>query len=250
MAVDRRAAVRIVSPWRSDDARSTPSEPPPVVAAIRGGGGGGGAGSDSSSNRAVAPAPAQWQGQPAPSATPPHLPNALGLDRPLLLQLRRVAIASILATDMARHPGTMDALLALGAPAPLQALPAEDLAAIYLHAADLSAPLCPDFAVAYEWSERCNAEFQRQAAAEAALGLPSLPFMTALGTAVERARQQLVFLDCIVIPLWNAIGAAFPEAAGLADALPQHRSRYAALAAGERVPEAEAVPWPPPLREP
>ena len=45
---------------------------------------------------------------------------------------------------------------------PSSLLPAEDLAPVILHASDLSAPLCPDFALAYEWSERCNAEFHAQ----------------------------------------------------------------------------------------
>lgn len=73
-----------------------------------------------------------------------------------------------------------------------------------------------------------------------------MPFMTTLGSPADRARQQIVFLDCVIAPLWAAVGAAFPEVAGLAAALPANRERYAALAEGAVLPEVAAIPWPPP----
>lgn len=96
------------------------------------------------------------------------------------LQFRRIAVAGILGTDMARHPLVVDTLRSLSSGAGFSepqcraaarvtscspdvlAPSPEELSALLLHAADLSAPLCPDFAVAYEWSERCYAEFHSQ----------------------------------------------------------------------------------------
>jgi len=96
------------------------------------------------------------------------------------LQFRRIAVAGILGTDMARHPQVVDTLRSLSSGAGFSestcrtaaraascspdvlAPSPEELSALLLHAADLSAPLCPDFAVAYEWSERCYAEFSSQ----------------------------------------------------------------------------------------
>ena len=96
------------------------------------------------------------------------------------LQFRRIAVSGILGTDMARHPLVVDTLQSLSSGAGLSepqcrsgarvasrspdvlAPSPEELSALVLHAADLSAPLCPDFSIAYEWSERCYAEFNSQ----------------------------------------------------------------------------------------
>lgn len=139
----------------------------------------------------------------------PHVPahsNILGLDLADFKRLRQVAVDAILGTDMARHAELVDATRTRGA-----TLAPNELITVLLHAADISAPLHPDFSVAYEWSERCNAEFAAQAAAEAAMGLPSAPFMHALGTRRSRASQQLVFLDFVVTPFWRTLSDAFPE---------------------------------------
>lgn len=176
-----------------------------------------------------------------------------------------MAIVGILWTDAQRHPETVNALQSFGAalsrrggchddapPLSPPSLSATDVAAWVIHAADLSAQLCPDFSVAYDWSERCYAEFTAQvrwaesshlviscvlvhpllptqAAVEAAAGLPSAAYMNDLTKRADRARQQLVFLDYVVTPLWAAVSVAFPEAAGLAVALLANRRSYAAI---------------------
>jgi dual 3',5'-cyclic-AMP and -GMP phosphodiesterase 11 len=102
--------------------------------------------------------------------------NVLNLDRASLQQFRRVAIASILATDMAQHAGHVERLRGLS-PEDVPRLPPEEVASLLMHAGDLSGQLCTDFASAFEWMERCNAEFHMQANLERANGLPSAPFM-------------------------------------------------------------------------
>jgi hypothetical protein len=161
---------------------------------------------------------------------------------------------------MTRHAGLVDATRTRGA-----ALPPLELITVLLHVADVSAPLHPNFLVTYEWSERCNAEFAAQGAAEAAMGLLSTPFMHALGTCRSRASQQLVFLDFVIAPLWRTLSDAFPElgesssvrlcifgepsspsfalAADLAAALPLHRARYADLAEGKSDDAAVDSNW-------
>lgn len=160
---------------------------------------------------AAASLPASEGSSPAGSghALAPHVPahsNILALGLTDFSRLRQIAVEAILGTDMARHAELVDATRTRGA-----ALPSPELITVLLHVADISAPLHPDFVISYEWSERCNAEFATQGAAEAAMGLPSTPFMHALGTRRSRASQQLVFLDFVVAPLWRTLSDAFPE---------------------------------------
>ena len=78
------------------------------------------------------------------------------------------------------------------------------------------------------------------------MGLPTLPFMTNLSSRTDRARSQLVFLDFVIVPLWQAVEAAFPEVFSLTAALPTNRARYAAIAQGASDGEVlRDAAWPP-----
>jgi hypothetical protein len=106
------------------------------------------------------------------------------------------------------------------------------ITSVFLHAADLSAPTHPDWEVVYEWSERVNAEFYAQMLVEMEEGIPTAPYMRALDVFTVRARQQLLFLDYVIAPLWAAMSIAFPEIAELAQPLPKHRAKYEEMANG------------------
>lgn len=79
------------------------------------------------------------------------------------------------------------------------------------------------------------------------MGLPTLPFMTNLSSRIDRARSQLVFLDFVIAPLWQAVEAAFPEVSYLTAALPTNRARYAAIAQGDTAGNVlRGAAWPAP----
>jgi hypothetical protein len=98
-----------------------------------------------------------------------------------------------------------------------------------------------------------------QAELEAAEGLPSLPFMQSLDVPTVRARQQIIFVDYVIAPLWAAVGTAFPETADMPAPLAEHRLRYQLLAdkgspsgaspgavsAGLGSPLSDSPAWPP-----
>jgi hypothetical protein len=53
--------------------------------------------------------------------------------------------------------------------------------------------------------------------------------MLRLENPVVRAQQQLTFLDYVVVPLWAAVGAAFPEVSSFSEPLARHRLLYKAM---------------------
>jgi len=81
------------------------------------------------------------------------------------------------------------------------------------------------------------------------MGLPTLPFMTNLFSRTDRARSQLVFLDFVIAPLWQAVEAAFPEVFSLTAALPTNRARYAAIVHGTADGVYPDAAWPPAFQD-
>ena len=163
--------------------------------------------------------------------------NILGLNLTAFTQFRRVAVSLILGTDMALHAGLVETMQSRGS-----SFSSVELLTVLVHASDISAPLHPEFDVAYEWSERCNAEFHAQAECEAAMSLPSAPFMQSLGTPALRAHQQLVFLDAVILPLWQAIIDLLPELGDLFEPFSAHRKKYELIAEGAS--GVSAIPHP------
>ncbi len=169
--------------------------------------------------------------------------NGLHLSRPLFSELRRVIVACIISTDMLHHTEVLELVQHAGS-----ALAPEHALVAFIHACDLSGPTSPDFAEAYEWCDRVNAEFHAQVADEVAAGLPSSPFMLSLDHVNVRAKQQLVFIDYVALPFWAAVVAAFPSAplAELAAPILSHQHRYQQICDTGKEPD-EAVKsgkWP------
>ena len=89
------------------------------------------------------------------------------------------------------------------------------LSRLIIHAADISNPASPDFAVARDWCQRISEEFRGQARAERAEGLPVTAFMDGLADEYQVARQQLGFYEYMALPLYRVIGLTLPDAAVL-----------------------------------
>ena len=89
------------------------------------------------------------------------------------------------------------------------------LSRLIIHAADISNPASPDFAVARDWCQRISEEFRAQARAERAEGLPVTAFMDGLADEYQVARQQLGFYEYMALPLYRVIGLTLPDAAVL-----------------------------------
>ena len=121
-------------------------------------------------------------------------------ERAIALQ---TATGAIMSTDMARHDAIVSDLTRARA---LADLSKDTLAAALIHTADLAAHAFPR-TVSLAWSERIADEFGAQVAAEAAVGLPSAPFMLGLDAPAARAKMQAGFVGFVVAPLWRGVAA-------------------------------------------
>lgn len=138
---------------------------------------------------------------------------------------------------MARHSNIVETLRCCGASVAINSLSPDRVVSLILHACDVSAPIHPLWEITYEWSERVNAEFHAQALLEVAEGLPSAPFMHSLQDVRVRARQQIMFIDYVIAPLWDAVALAFPEFAPITKPLARHRATFALIAKGGHAEE-------------
>jgi GAF domain-containing protein len=153
-------------------------------------------------------------------------------------ELRRLMVKAIISTDMAghfellarfrlrsatdssvpdkasnhgRHPGLEDTEL---------------LACMLLHSADLSNPI-RGLQHCRQWQRRVAAEFQKQALAEAALGLPVSALMNgSIDDAPLQAHRELGFIDHIVAPQWDAMREVLPELGHCLQRLGENRNAY------------------------
>ena len=129
-------------------------------------------------------------------------------------RLRRMITASIMATDMSQH-FTLLELLCLHSmrEVPFSKSDSEErvtLARLILHSADIGAQT-QSRSLALKWTERCLDEFASQGAKEKVLGLTLTPFMQGLDDELTRMQLQIGFVGEIVIPLWSALAACFPN---------------------------------------
>jgi len=126
------------------------------------------------------------------------------------VDIRKVIISCVMATDMAVHFELIDETKKRVQDgwnfeeAKDQAL----LGKILLHAADLSNPVRP-FHMTRRWAERISNEFNDQVAREEALGMPVLGFMK---TPDEKAfcKNETGFASFVVAPMWRAIALLYP----------------------------------------
>jgi len=166
--------------------------------------------------------------------------SLLRLPRADFQAFRRTAVSGILATDMTHHNALTEAARKL-TPAAALALPAKSMVELFMHSADLSNPVLPDFDAVYQWSTLVCNEFQAQVNREKALGLPFAPHMDNLTTELAVAKLQGGFIDYVVAPLWNAMATGFPELACAAEALAANKARWRGIADGSAAYTAPAL---------
>jgi hypothetical protein len=127
----------------------------------------------------------------------------------------------VLATDMARHNELMELLkVRASGGAPFSTDSLEDqkvLCKILLHAADLSTPTRP-FRITRQWSSRICEEMNKQADAEAKLGLEVAPYMRTSSDAVM-AKNESNFTSALVVPMWDCLVLLYPQYAAVRAAL-------------------------------
>jgi hypothetical protein len=73
-----------------------------------------------------------------------------------------------------------------------------------IHSADLSGQVYST-GVARVWEDRITQEFINQADQEAKHGLPSMPFMQGLDKPMNRAKQQVSFIEFVLQPWYSVI---------------------------------------------
>eukprot|EP01038_Epipyxis_sp_PR26KG_P011345 gene11345-15210_t len=134
-----------------------------------------------------------------------------GLSKPLTVEIRRIIIACVMATDMAVHFELIDETKkrALNGWNFSEAKDQALLGKILLHAADLSNPVRP-FHMTRQWAERISVEFNDQVSREQALGMPVLGFMM---TPDEKAfcKNETGFASFVVAPMWRSIAMLYPH---------------------------------------
>jgi len=133
-------------------------------------------------------------------------------------RFRKVLVASILDTDMARHHEQLawmdtteiDTFAASASEEPLEPESALKLGGVILHCADLSHPTLP-WVLHHRMSLCIAQEFYAQFQEESRLGLPSLPFMGKdPNDMVGLAPTQVGFIRFVAVPLWTALGRLIP----------------------------------------
>jgi len=132
---------------------------------------------------------------------------------------RKMMIKSVLATDMAGHLDMVKDLTARASSSePVAAL---DVAAFYLHLADLSNCVV-DWSISKRWAERICNESVAQVVRETEMGLPPSAGSKATPYAEhEIAGRQLVFLDGWVRPFFKGAALLFEGHEGVKSCLDQ-----------------------------
>jgi hypothetical protein len=128
-------------------------------------------------------------------------------------RLRAWVIAMILSTDMKGHYTLLARLAETELWSQEDSLPAEEHAfalGVLLHAADLGGPTKPSVVV--RWSRRVAEEFFMQGEREAKLGLKVSDGFDRKTAGSLWPQRNAAFVSYIVVPLFDAIRAAAPDA--------------------------------------
>ena len=131
------------------------------------------------------------------------------LSREMYLTVRKVIIASILATDMSKHfsiIARMNERFQDLLSAPLGTLETDKVTLIELlvHTSDL-AHTAKTFDLCLRWSLLLRQEYISQAKEEAALRLPVTAYMKDLEDTKSYLKNEVSFTTCIVKPLWECV---------------------------------------------
>ncbi|KAK9815046.1 hypothetical protein WJX73_005831 [Symbiochloris irregularis] len=128
---------------------------------------------------------------------------------------RRTVCDIILGTDMSQHDNHLKnfkgKVQEYGTNIGQWPLEARDVLLQYLmHAADISNPLRPS-ALSSSWSKRIMEEFMLQGDRERAMGMPVSPLCDRETT--DWKKSQLVFLECVVRPVFESLVPLAPNGA-------------------------------------
>eukprot|EP00899_Mesostigma_viride_P018970 jgi/Mesvir1/27074/Mv20766-RA.1 len=139
------------------------------------------------------------------------------------MELRRVVINVVLASDLKRHFGVLDALKArVAQEAPWDVERDSDrimLLQMLLKVADIGHSAKP-LALHKEWSHRVIEEFYRQGDEERALSLKVSPFMDRHNNNIPRS--QVCFFQFLAVPLFKAWVKCFPASGHLLQNMTQN----------------------------
>lgn len=130
------------------------------------------------------------------------------------LEARALLRHCILATDMTHHFDNVNDLNLASTRTPVidknSPVARRQLMAAVIHSADLSGQVMR-LDLAKLWGDRLVQEFRLQAEKETKQGLLVTPYMQDLGSELAVMHLQQGFVANIVLPLWTAMAACFPQ---------------------------------------
>jgi GAF domain-containing protein len=133
------------------------------------------------------------------------------LDKTVALELRKIIVSCVMATDMSVHFELVEETKKIVASGDSSFTDLQDqmfLCKLLVHSADLSNPVRP-FHITQAWARRISAEFNLQIAMEQELDLPVLNFMI---TPDDKAlcKNETGFASFVVAPMWRSLSGLFP----------------------------------------
>ena len=148
---------------------------------------------------------------------------------------RRIVIAVILDTDMAKHGSKLLDLGKLIGPVSNswggETDKAEKLLSALLHSADLYTPISP-WESSKMWSVRLAEEFASQYEQEVSLDMPPTASFTRAPTLSALAQRELGFYEYVMEPWWKIMVNLFPSMEGYQHTLHQNLQQWKNLAKG------------------
>lgn len=133
------------------------------------------------------------------------------LDKTVALEMRKIIVSCVMATDMSVHFELVEETKKIVAGGDSSFTDSQDqmfLCKLLVHSADLSNPVRP-FHITQAWARRISAEFNLQIAMEQELDLPVLNFMI---TPDDKAlcKNETGFASFVVAPMWRSLSGLFP----------------------------------------
>ncbi|KAI8111980.1 hypothetical protein M9435_004475 [Picochlorum sp. BPE23] len=148
------------------------------------------------------------------------------LDDSMKTEARRIIIHSIIHTDMSKHFPMVSRMEIYSGIDPAAFESDDDrlfLAAIILHAADISNP-ARDTAVASKWAGNILTELFAQGDLEKSMGHDVSPMCDRTQTCLYQTQKN--FIDFIVLPFYRAMTEIFPDLEGIVDRILKTRDYW------------------------
>lgn len=151
----------------------------------------------------------------------------VGLSKPIALEMRKIIVTCVMATDMSVHFELVDETKKIVSEGDFSFTDLQDqmfLCKLLVHSADLSNPVRP-FHITQAWARRISAEFNLQVAKEQELNMPVLNFMI---TPDDKAlcKNETGFASFVVAPMWRSLSGLFPGLVPLVKQLDSNLSSW------------------------